>query len=176
MRHAVLVLALTLWAGAALRDGFDAWVDATVLPDLQVETGVEVLDRGGRLLRAYTVEDGRWRLALSRDAVDPLYVAMLIAFEDRRFRDHAGVDARAVMRAAWQAVRHGRLVSGGSTLTMQVARLIEEGPTGTWTGKLRQIRVALALERRLDKDRILDLYLVRARIAGRYMSSTLAAG
>ena len=166
MRHAVLVLALTLWAGAALRDGFDAWVDATVLPDLQVETGVEVLDRGGRLLRAYTVEDGRWRLALSRDAVDPLYVSMLIAFEDRRFREHAGVDGRAVLRAAWQAVRHGRLVSGGSTLTMQVARLIEEGPTGTWTGKLRQIRVALALERRLDKDRILDLYLVRAPFGG----------
>ena len=133
-------------------------------PSLAVETSPEVLDRDGGLLRAYTVADGRWRMATG--AVDPLYLAMLVAWEDRRFRDHAGVDARAVLRAAGQAARRGRVVSGASTLTMQVARLLEEGPTGDWAGKARQARLALALERDLGKDAILDLYLARAPFGG----------
>ena len=65
-----------------------------------------------------------------------------------------------------QSLAAGRVVSGGSTLTMQVARLLEEGPTGTLQGKLRQMRVALALERRLGKDAILALYLTLAPYGG----------
>jgi penicillin-binding protein 1C len=76
------------------------------------------------------------------------------------------VDLRAVLRAGGQAVWHGRIVSGGSTLTMQVARLLENSGTGTAQGKLRQMRVALALERRLDKDQILTLYLHHAPYGG----------
>gem|GEM_PF-4511940 len=108
----------------------------------------------------------RWRLATSLDAVDPGYLAMLIAREDRRFYRHPGIDPLALLRAAGQAVRHGRVVSGGSTLTMQVARLLEDSGTGHWGGKLRQMRVALALERRLGKDEILTLYLNRAPVDG----------
>lgn len=151
----VAVLALGLAAGA--RDRLDAWIAATDLPRLDVPVGVEVLARDGTLLRAFQVSDGRWRL--DAGPVDPLFLAMLTLWEDRRFRDHAGVDPRAALRAGWQAVRHGRVVSGGSTLTMQVARLIEAGPVGQWSGKLRQIRLALALERRLGKPEILALYL-----------------
>jgi penicillin-binding protein 1C len=162
----ILALAAGLWLAAAARDGFDAWVAATDLPPLAIETAVEVRDRDGRLLRAFQVDDGRWRLATDLAAVDPGYIAMLLAFEDRRFRDHAGIDPRAVARAAWQSLRAGRIVSGGSTLTMQVARLIEDGPTGTLRGKLRQARVALALERQLTKDAILALYLDRAPFGG----------
>ena len=162
----LFALAFALWAGAAARDAADRWVDATVLPPLVAETGAEVLARDGRLLRAYTVDDGRWRLAVGLDAVDPDYIAMLIRYEDKRFADHAGVDPVALLRGAGQALRRGRVVSGGSTLTMQVARLLEDGPTGTWSGKLRQIRVALALERRLTKDEILTLYLNRAPFGG----------
>lgn len=162
----LLALALALFAGAGARDGFDAWVAATELPPLVAETSVEVLDREGRLLRAYTVADGRWRLAVGVDEVDPLYLRMLVAYEDRRFWDHGGVDALAMLRAAAQALRHGRVVSGGSTLTMQVARLLEDGGTGAWAAKLRQIRVALALERRLSKAEILGLYLNRAPFGG----------
>ena len=91
---------------------------------------------------------------------------MLVAYEDKRFYDHAGVDPLAVLRAAKQALTTGKVVSGGSTLTMQVARLLEDGPTGRWQGKLRQTRVALALERRLSKDQILTLYLNRAPYGG----------
>jgi penicillin-binding protein 1C len=165
-RSALLLLAAALFVAAAARDGFDAWVAATVLPPLAVETGVEMRDRDGRLLRAFQVEDGRWRLAHDPARVDPLYLAMLIGFEDRRFRDHPGVDLRAIARAAFQSARAGRIVSGGSTLTMQVARLLEDGPTGTIAGKLRQARVALALERRLSKDEILALYLDLAPFGG----------
>jgi len=153
-----------LLLGAAARDAVGDWIARTDLPALTVATGVEVLDRDGRILRAFTVADGRWRL--DPGPVDPGFVAMLLAYEDRRFADHAGVDPRALLRAGWQALRHGRIVSGGSTLTMQVARLLEAGGTGRLPGKLRQMRVALALERQLPKDRILDLYLRLAPYGG----------
>lgn len=160
----LVLLVLILWAGAALRDGVDRWIDATQLPLVLAETGVEVRDRNGALLRAYQVGDGIWRLAPG--VVDPGFTRMLIRYEDKRFADHAGVDPLAMLRAAGQALWYRRPVSGGSTLTMQVARLIEDGPTGRWAGKLRQIRVALALERRLDKQQILTLYLTHAPYGG----------
>ena len=159
-------LAAGLWLAAAGRDAFDGWVAATDLPVLAVETGPEVLARDGRALRVWTVADGRWRLAVSPDRVDPFYPAMLTAFEDRRFASHPGVDWRALARAGWQAATTGRVVSGGSTLTMQVARLLEDSGTGAWRGKLRQMRVALALERVLTKDQILGLYLHLAPYGG----------
>lgn len=162
----VLALALALYVGALSRDRVDAWIDTTSLPPLVAETSREVLDRHGELLRAYTVADGRWRLAADPDAVDPLFADMLVAYEDKRFYRHRGVDAVALARAAVQALRHGEIVSGASTLTMQVARLIEDGPTGSLSGKARQIRLALALERRLSKVEILALYFDRAPYGG----------
>lgn len=162
----LFALALVLWTGAFARDGVDGWIDATVLPSLVPQTSVQVLDRHGVLLRAYTVADGRWRLPLSTVETDPGFIAMLLAYEDRRFRDHPGVDARAMLRAISQAVWNGQVISGGSTLTMQTARLLEESGTGALGGKLRQMRVALALERRLTKDQILDLYLQLAPYGG----------
>ncbi|WP_415183678.1 penicillin-binding protein 1C [Phaeovulum sp.] len=163
-RFALIWLVAGLLAFAAARDGFDGWIAATDLPVLQVPVGTEVVARDGSLLRAFPVADGRWRL--TPGPVDPDFIALLIAYEDARFYDHAGVDPLAMARAAWQALWAGRIVSGASTLTMQVARLLEEGPTGTLAGKLRQIRVALALERRLSKVDILELYLRLAPYGG----------
>ena len=160
----LLAIAAGLWLAAFGRDGVDDWIDATVLPSLVIETSVEVVDRKGDLLRAYTVVDGRWRLAAGQ--VDPGYLALLVAYEDKRFYAHPGVDPRAALRAVAQAVWNGRVVSGGSTLTMQVARLLEASGTGAWSGKLRQARVALALERRLPKDEILQMYLHLAPFGG----------
>lgn len=162
----VFALAAGLFLAALGRDGFDRWVDATDLPPLVVATSVEVLARDGSLLRAYTVADGRWRMAVDPAQVDPAFVAALVEYEDRRFRSHSGVDPRALARAVAQAVWNGRVVSGGSTLTMQVARLLEESGTGRVSGKLRQMRVAWALERRLSKDQILALYLHLAPYGG----------
>lgn len=163
---ALFAAALALWAGAAARDGIDRWIDATVLPPLTVELSPQVVARDGRLLRAWQVADGRWRMDVALADVDPGFIAQLVAYEDRRFYDHPGVDARAVARALWQAVTSGRVVSGGSTLTMQVARLLENSGTGRMAGKLRQARVALALERRLSKAQILELYLLLAPYGG----------
>ena len=165
-RRALLLLAAGLFLLAAARDAFDAWIDATKLPPLALETSPEMRDRNGRLLRAFTVDNGRWRLATRLGDVDPDYIRMLIAYEDKRFYTHSGVDLLAFLRAAGQAIANGRIVSGGSTLSMQAARLLEESGTGSLGGKLRQIRVALALERRLSKDEILELYLNRAPFGG----------
>ena len=161
-----IALALTLFAGAAARDGLDRWVAATELPPLLSETSVEMRDRQGDLLRVYTLRDGRWRLGAGVAQVDPAYLDMLVAYEDKRFRDHHGVDLRAMTRAVAQAVWNGQVVSGGSTLTMQVARLLEDSGTGKIAGKIRQMRLALALERKLGKDEILSLYLTHAPYGG----------
>ncbi len=159
-----LLAAALLFAGALARDEADKWIDATVLPPLTVETGTEIVARDGTLLRAFTVADGRWRL--DPGPVDPLFLKMLVTYEDKRFADHSGIDARAMVRAGMQSLIAGRIVSGGSTLTMQVARLLEDSGTGRLSGKLRQIRAALALERRLTKQQILDLYLRIAPYGG----------
>jgi penicillin-binding protein 1C len=127
---------------------------------------VTVLDRNDRLLRAYAAPDGRWRLPAEVKDVDPRYIAMLIAYEDKRFRSHPGVDVWAMLRAGWQLVRHRRIVSGGSTLTMQVVRLLlGEHDRSLW-GKIKQALLALSLERRLSKDEILTLYLRLAPFGG----------
>jgi penicillin-binding protein 1C len=158
----LLAFCITLYSGALLRDGFDRWVSRTILPVVLADTSVEIRDRNGALLRAYTVDDGIWRFATQLEQIDPQYLRMLIAYEDKRFLRHGGVDAVAAARAAGQFVRNGRVVSGGSTLTMQVARLLENSGTGSWRGKLRQVRVALALERKLTKKEILTLYVTHA--------------
>lgn len=165
-RYGLFGLVLLLGLGAGVRDWFDRWVDETALPAVLVDTSVEVRDRHGALMRVFPVENGIMRLNLSLDQVDPAFLDMLIAYEDKRYYRHAGVDPIAGVRATAQAILHGEIVSGGSTLTMQVARLLENSGTGQWKGKLRQIRLALALERKLTKRQILELYLVHAPYGG----------
>jgi penicillin-binding protein 1C len=130
------------------------------------ERSAIVLDRHGQLLRAFTMADGRWRMPTTVADVDPRYVEMLLAFEDKRFRSHHGVDPLAVLRAAAQSIRHARVVSGGSTITMQVARLIEPREERSLAAKLRQALRAIELERRFTKDEILSLYLSLAPFGG----------
>jgi penicillin-binding protein 1C len=125
-----------------------------------------VLDRDGRLLRAYAEKDGRWRLPVSVDEVDPRFVAMLLAYEDRRFDHHFGVDPLALGRAAFQLASRREIVSGGSTLTMQVARLLEPRTSRSFSAKLRQIVRAIELERAMTKREVLALYLSLAPYGG----------
>ena len=99
-----------------------------------------VVDRDGRLLRPFTMPDGRWRLPATTHDVDPRYLAMLVAYEDGRFYQHDGVDVRALVRAGAQWLMRGHVVSGGSTLPMQVARLIEPRPERTIAAKLQPDR------------------------------------
>ncbi|WP_205837712.1 transglycosylase domain-containing protein, partial [Lactobacillus crispatus] len=109
----------------------------------------------------------RWRLPVkAATGVDPGYVNLLLAFEDQRFRTHHGVDPLALGRAAVQLLTRGHIVSGGSTITMQLARLLEPRRERSITAKLRQIVRAIEIERQLSKDEILDLYLTLAPFGG----------
>ena len=132
-----------------------------------VATSTVVLDRDGRLLRPFTIADGRWRLPVTKAEVDQRFLDMLIGYEDQHFAEHHGVDYRALVRAAVQFVMAGgHIVSGGSTLTMQVARLLGGEPTRSVTGKIEQILMARKLEARFTKDEILTLYLMLAPYGG----------
>ncbi len=125
-----------------------------------------VVDRDGRLLRAYATREGRRRLPAVIADVDPRFFAMLLAYEDKRFRAHHGVDPLALARAALQLVGSGRIRSGGSTLTMQVARLLEPRSGRSVWAKLRQMVRAIEFEGALGKDEILSLYLDLAPYGG----------
>jgi penicillin-binding protein 1C len=154
----LLVPALALWR----------FVDT--LPPLDLsQAGLRstvVLDRDGRLLRPFATADGRWRLPVTGHQVDPRFLAMLTAYEDRRFASHPGIDPAATLRAARQWFTAGRIVSGGSTLSMQVARLVEPRAERSLAAKLRQMVRAVQLERRLGKDGVRDLYLALAPYGG----------
>ena len=125
-----------------------------------------VLDRDGKLLRAYATPEGRWRLPATVKDVDPRFLKLLFVYEDKRFRSHHGVDPQAMTRAAFQFVTTGHIVSGGSTITMQVARLLEPRRERSLGAKLHQIVRAIELERALSKDQILSLYLTLAPYGG----------
>ncbi|MBR1247968.1 penicillin-binding protein 1C [Bradyrhizobium sp. AUGA SZCCT0169] len=131
------------------------------------KVSTSIIDRNGKLLRAYAMADGRWRLPVdAKTGVDPGYLKLLLAYEDRRFHSHRGVDPLALGRAALQLVTRGHIVSGGSTITMQLARLMEPRRERSVYAKLRQMVRAIQIERQLNKDQILDLYLALAPFGG----------
>jgi len=136
------------------------------LPDTRGAGGV-VVARDGTPLRAFADRGGVWRHPTTPEQVSPLYLQALIGYEDRWFWSHPGINPVALGRAAWQWLRNGHVVSGGSTLTMQVARLLDpqaradSGRRSVW-GKLRQLARAVQLEVHLSKREILVLYLDRA--------------
>ncbi|WP_354067729.1 penicillin-binding protein 1C [Bradyrhizobium sp. OAE829] len=148
---------------------FTGWVASLgPLPLEQArKVSTSIIDRNGKLLRAYAMPDGRWRLPVdAKTGVDPGYLKLLLAYEDRRFHAHRGVDPLALGRAALQLVTRGHIVSGGSTITMQLARLMEPRRERSVYAKLRQMVRAIQIERQLNKDQILDLYLALAPFGG----------
>ena len=129
----LVAIGLILLAGAALV-GLNvglatvANIEATLPPTPDIATlpvSLSVDDRNGQLLRAFTTSDGLWRLPVTLEQVDRHFIQMLIAYEDQHFEEHHGVDWLSMLRAAGQYVGAGaHIVSGGSTLTMQLARLL----------------------------------------------------
>lgn len=142
-------------------------IDRHFPPDLSRyhDQSVRVLDRDGQLLRIYPTADEHFRFRTDEKPVDQRLIEMLVGFEDRRFWWHPGVDPLALLRALGQLVRHGEVISGGSTITMQVARLLEPRPRTIRT-KLIEIFRALQLERRFGKTEILDIYMTLAPYGG----------
>jgi penicillin-binding protein 1C len=161
---------------AAVVVGLAFWLDAAFPPrlDRYYDRSATVLDRDGRLLRAFTAGGGTWRFAANPSEIDPLYLRMLKVYEDKRFDSHVGVDPIAVVRAAGQWVQSGRPVSGASTLTMQVARLLEPRPRTLGAKAIEMLR-ALQLEWRFTKDQILAIYLTVAPFGGNLEGVTAAS-
>jgi penicillin-binding protein 1C len=157
------------WLCAAIASCVTAVVIYLLLPpptlDRARSASVLVLAADGSILRGFLTADGKWRLPIEPENVDPLYRRMLIAAEDRRFARHLGVDPLAASRALMQLAISGRVVSGASTLTMQVARLLEPHPRSL-AAKFAEMAKALALERQMSKDQVLGLYLTLAPFGG----------
>jgi penicillin-binding protein 1C len=155
------VLTVALAATAALT------LDRLFPPDLsRYQTrSTEIVDANGRLLRAFTTVDGKWRLKTTVEDVAPVYLALLKDYEDRRFDSHWGVDPLAAVRAAGQWAARGRIVSGASTLSMQAARLLEPRKRDLLAKAIQSAR-ALQLEWRYSKREILEIYLTLAPMGG----------
>ncbi len=155
----VVLVALLAVVGISLDNVFP--------PDLSryEDQSVVVLDAEGNILRAFTTSDDMWRLPSRSSQVDPIYIKMLLAFEDKRFFSHPGVDPLALVRALWQWISTGRVVSGASTLTMQTVRLFEPRQRSL-LGKLIEMARALQLEWHFSKDEILQMYLTLAPFGG----------
>ena len=144
---------LLLWFFCLPKDLFDGVSYSTVVEDCD-----------GRLLGARIADDGQWRFPAC-DSLPEKFETALIEFEDRRFYQHGGVSLRSLSRALFQNIRNGRIVSGGSTLSMQVIRLSREGDRNLWT-KLVECFMATRLEARYSKDEILRMYASHAPFGG----------
>ncbi|AUZ44581.1 peptidoglycan glycosyltransferase PbpC [Pseudomonas orientalis] len=124
-----------------------------------------VLAEDGTPLWRFADANGVWRYPVQTREVSPYYLDALLTYEDRWFYRHPGVNPLALARATWQNLTGARVVSGGSTLSMQVARLLDPH-SRTLHGKLRQLWRTAQLEWHLSKDEILNLYLNRAPFGG----------
>lgn len=136
-------------------------------PPLERAAGLSamVTDRSGKPLRAFPTEAGGWRFQAHLDEIDPLFVEALLQVEDKRFYRHRGVDWAAMVRASTSSLRAGRVVSGGSTITMQTARLLEPRPRNVGSKLVEMLR-AMQIEARLSKQEILELYLTLTPYGG----------
>ena len=142
-------------------------LDRALPPDLSrlAQTGTVVLDRDDRVLSLLPAPGGVWRFATATEDVSPIFLDTLIRIEDRHFWRHPGVNPLALARAALQDLRAGRIVSGGSTITMQAARLLEPRPR-TFGSKLIEIARAVQLELRFSKREILGIWMTLAPMGG----------
>jgi len=135
------------------------------IPDTRSSFAQRVLASNGQSLRAFADAEGIWRQQISRNNVSERYINALIAYEDRWFWYHPGINPVALARAAWMNWQCECVISGGSTLTMQVARILHPHRR-TFTGKLYQMLRALQLEIHYSKTEILELYLNFAPFGG----------
>ena len=146
--------------------GVSAWV-LLPLPSEMLATeaspGVRIEDRHGVLLRSTRGADGSRGQWSPLAAMDPDLILAFIAVEDRRFWEHSGIDLRAVGRAARDNLRARRIVSGASTIPMQLARLLQPRSRG-WSSKVTESLWAVRLERHLTKQQILEQYLNRVHL------------
>ncbi len=156
----IITLSLsTLWGGFALLNKISP------LPPFTLELSPVVLDRNGEVLRHFSDEEGFFRHWVNYDEVNPQYFELLIAYEDRFFYKHNGVNPLATLRALGQMIWHRKIISGSSTLSMQVARLLYPHDRSL-KGKVIEAFRALQLEKRYSKEELLTLYINLAPMGG----------
>ena len=126
---------------------------------MQRDWSTRIYDRSGNLIQILALEDGIRREFTAYESMPPDAVRIFLAAEDKDFFSHRGIDVAAIARAAYQNISSGKRVSGASTVTMQLARLVVPAKRRTFFAKLREARNALRIERRLSKQAILELYL-----------------
>lgn len=131
----------------------------------EVPYSTVLYDRENNLLNAAISSDGQWRFPV-REKIPQKFRDAIIMFEDKRFESHLGVDPRALYRATLQNIKAGRVVSGGSTIPMQVIRLSGNNPKRTFFNKVHEIILATRLEWSYSKDQILSLYASHAPFGG----------
>jgi len=160
MRRHFLIFGITFLMGLwVVLVGLDAFFP----PNLQRfhEVSKELRTNSHHLVHVFQTKDDKWRLQAHMNEIDPTYIDMLVHREDRYFWNHWGVNPFSLLRAAYQWFSHGKVISGGSTLTMQVARLLEPQPR-TLKAKFIEGLRALQLEHRFSKKEILEIYLTLA--------------
>ena len=168
----IVAALLSVTVSALVVSSFLNELPATLGADL--DSGTRIEDRDGRLLARTMGKGGVFIEPLHLENVGPHLEKAMIAAEDKRYRVHPGVDALAVLRAGAQALYHGRLVSGASTITQQLARSCFNRPR-TLAGKWREMSLALHIERRLSKDEILEEYLNRVHFGPNIIGARAAA-
>ena len=161
------VLAALLLFAAAAGGGFlfTANIPFSAKQLEEWKTSPCLTDRAGEVFSVFLSEDSEWSLPVPLAAMGKWIPLVALEVEDRRFRQHPGVDPRALLRAFFGNLRAGRVVSGASTITSQLVRLSHPRPR-TFRTKLYEFAEALRAERVLSKDRILELYLNRAPFGG----------
>jgi len=152
-RNRLLLLGLIL---------FSVWY-VNCLPDKLFDnsTSTVLLDKDGNLLGAKIAADGQWRFSPGK-SIPAKFETCLLEFEDRNFYSHYGISARGIGRAISQNLKHKRVVSGGSTLTMQLARIMKKNPSRTINEKILEMILATRMEIRFDKTEILHYYAANA--------------
>ncbi|MBO4647413.1 MAG: transglycosylase domain-containing protein [Lentisphaeria bacterium] len=146
------------------------------MAELERQTPVRIwTDEQGRILHVRRTYDAQWRFDVELDQISPEVIRTILATEDRNFYQHHGVDFAAVFRACGQNLTHGRIVSGASTITMQLAGMTETGPRRSLFRKFRQFLKARRLEQLYSKDRILKEYLNRLPFGGKIYGIEAAA-
>ena len=155
---------------------FSAWLVLDFLPgltpdpmaDLEQQTPARVwLGESGRIVHVRRTYDAQWRFAVKLSEISPETVRIMLTVEDRNFYHHNGVDFGAFFRAFSQNLRHGRIISGASTITMQLAGMTQTGPRRSLKRKLEQIIRARRLEQLHSKEQILEEYLNRLPFGGK---------
>ena len=141
------------------------WLFCLPRPLFEKPVSIVLEDRNGELLGARIATDGQWRFPKA-EKVSPKYAECVVAFEDKRFWWHPGVDPFGLARALWQNLQQGKIVGGGSTLTMQVIRMARNNPDRTIWEKIVEVCMATRLELTYSKRSILALYASNAPFGG----------